>query len=233
MIDHNRHIKQLRQAAPYLVSYALFCACIDIYTFWSKFNIKPFAYIGLGEIITYAGNEIFIASAFAIFVLLFEALFPTTEASKKETNHLHKEIKIRFLLGSIVLSLAMYFDSRHEWLTAITFSTMLLIARPLAQTEVFLKAFSAPPIRIALTAFIVFLPVSSIMSANSKANKILSRSDKQDMIRREEGLCSQGCILIGKIGDYFLVMGNNKKTIMIKSDKMTDFEIYVHDFGKS
>jgi hypothetical protein len=49
------------------------------------------------------------------------------------------------------------------------------------------------------------------------------------MIKAESSTCVSGCVLIGKLGGYFSVLGGNGKVIMIKTDMIKVFHIYEKD----
>ena len=228
MIETNRTTKQLKQAAPYITAYVFFWSCIYLYNYWSAFNINPLPYISFNEIITNSSAIISQASIFALIILIIEAITPKifreqiTEEDK-EKNTL--QLAMYLIAGAITTAAFFIWGNDYEYLRYLTYSTMIAATRPLSLTEFFQKSFDSYPTRVAIASFTIFLPISAIITPTYKAYDIRNNKGEQDIITRTSGLCKNGCILVGKLGDYFMILDKSNIPHMLKSSEMPIFSI--------
>lgn len=231
-MDNHRQLKELKQASPYIGAYSIFWGCAYLYFYWSKFNVNPFSYVGPGEIISLSGKFLFQSSILTIAILIAEALTSTTEVDEEVRKKRIKGFKGRAIIIFGMSTVAFYLAQYTAVLYSAILGIVMTLVIPLSHLDFFRLSFSSGPVRTAIAALIVSLPVLSIVSAQTEANDILDSVGKQSMIRRPSETCMNGCTLIGKIGDYFSVLGRNGKVLMIKNDDMKQFEIYEQNFGK-
>ncbi|WP_343077640.1 hypothetical protein [Pseudomonas sp.] len=231
-MDSHRQLKELKQAAPYIAVYSLFWGCTYLYLYWSKFNVNPFSYIGPGEIITSSGKFLFQSSIFTLGILLCETFFSTTEEDEETRKRKIKDLKTIAVIILAMTATALYFAQYTVSFYFAALGFVVTLTTPISYLDIFRHSFSSRPVRTAIAALIVTLPILSIVTAQNETKEILDNTGKLSMIRRSSDTCMAGCILIGKIGDYFAVLGKSGKVIMIKNDEMKQFEIYEYDFGK-
>lgn len=231
-MEDYRHIKELKQSAPYIGVYAIFWGCAYLIVFWSFFNINPFQYLGAAEIILQAGIVLFHASVGVIAILCIEALTSSSDIDEVSRTNQLKTLRSRVIIVTVIAGIAIYFARNTPALYGSAIAITMTLVAPVSCTDLFRHSFSSKPVRTAITALTILLPVSAMVAAYTEANDVLNSKGKLNMIKRQSTTCVNGCILIGKIGDYFCVRGNNGKIIMIESDEMKQFELYRHDFGE-
>jgi hypothetical protein len=122
--------------------------------------------------------------------------------------------------------MGVYFALDTAWLhlPAILISTWLIT--PLIHSQIISDSFSSIAIKTTVAFLVVTIPTITITSAYQDARNIKATKGQQTIIKRPTGMCSTGCILIGRIGSYFSVMGKNGKVFMLATDQMKTFEIY-------
>lgn len=227
MIENHSTAKELKAAAPYIITYTFFCSCIYLYIFWSKFNINPLPYISFNEIITNSSSLLWPSTIFAVLILISEAIFPSkSRETTPESNA--KNLIYGFSIGALAVLAFLVWHEKFDALQPIAFSTMIVCARPLSQTSFFLTAFSNASIRTAIASYFIFLPVSSVIFSTTEAANIRKDSKEHTIIIRPQGLCSDSCIFVGKLGDYFAILNKNNLITIIKSDEMKQFTILHH-----
>jgi hypothetical protein len=224
-MDDYRHIREIKQAAPYIAVYATFWGCTYLFGFWSTFNINPFQYISTSEIITHVVKVLYQPFIMVLFILLIEWLFFSKEEELDHTNEL-KDFRSRIIMVAVIAGVVLYFATSSEALYAAAISVIMTLVRPLSYADIFKSSFSSKPVRTAMAALTISIPLFSVLSAHTDAQNIINKKGSLNMIRRPSETCAKGCILIGKIGEYFSVRGANGKTIMLKTEEMKTFEIY-------
>jgi hypothetical protein len=232
LIEKNRAAKELKQAAPYVAAYVFLWSFIYLYSFWSAFNINPIPYISFGEVIANSSAIVSQASVFALIILAAEAFAPKLfRESYAEANEgrIYAEITIYLLVGVLSIGAFFMWGEKYEFLRYITYSIMIAAARPLSLTAFYRTSFSSYPIRTAIAAFTIFLPISAIVTSAAQANDIRGLKGEQNIIARSSGLCRNGCVMVGKLGDYFMVLDRSSIPYMIKSDEMSVFSIVRRD----
>lgn len=229
-MNTHQYLRELRNAAPYIVVYSVFWACAYLYFFWANFNINPFPYIGLSDIITLSAKFLFQSAIFALLILGSQTFFFTANETRKTEQKEIASLKFRILLSILISVPSLYYSYDHPALAAIAIGATIPAITPLSYVAIFKQMFSSKPVRIAASALIVSLPLFAITTAKTESSEILQQKGNLDMIRTPLGICSPGCIFIGKLGDYFSVIPYNGKTIMIKSDKIQFFEIYKNNY---
>ena len=228
LIETNKTTKELKQAAPYITAYVFFWSCIYLYNYWSEFNINPLPYISFNEIITNSSAIISQASIFALIILAIEAIMPNIfreHITKEDTEKNTMQLTMYLVAGAITIGVFFKWGNDYEYLRYLTYATMIAAARPLSLTEFFQKSFSSYPTRVAIAAFTIFLPISATITPTYKAYDIRNNKGEQDIITRTSGLCKNGCILVGKLGDYFMILDNSNIPHMLKSSEMSIFSI--------
>lgn len=228
LIDRNRTAKELKQAIPYVTAYVFVWSYTYLYNYWSAFNVDPTSYISFNEIIFNASSIISIASYYALAILAIEAVAPKIlrdDYSKENETQNNVQLVIYLVVGALTIGAFFLWGHKYEFLSVATYSTMITAARPLSLTTFYQKSFSSYPIRVAVAAFTIFLPIFAIVSPATKVSDILSRKGEQEIVKRPSGLCREGCIMIGRLGDYFVVLDKSNISHMIKNDEMTVFSI--------
>ena len=225
-MDEYKHLKELRHAAPYVGVYAIFWGCAYLLAYWSYFNINPFQYIGASEVVLQAGKVLFQGAIFVLLILLF-AYF----SSRKEPIESRRIAELKALPGHIlvvtsVACVALYFADSSPALYGSALAIMMLLITPISYTDLFSHSFSSPQVRTSVAAFTIFLPVSTMLTAYTEAKNILNDKGELTYIKRPADICSKGCALIGKIGDYFAVKSSNQNILLIKSEEMKVFQTY-------
>ncbi|XHF33627.1 hypothetical protein OXH62_01310 [Pseudomonas chlororaphis] len=228
MIEKNRAARELKQATPYITAYVFLWSCTYLYNYWSAFNINPLPYISFNEIITNSSAIISQASVFALIILAIEAISPVkfresyTIGNTKNNN---LQLTIYLIAGTLTIVAFFQWGNEYDYLRYMTYSTMIAAARPLSLTAFYQTSFSNYPTRVAIAAFTIFLPISAIITPIAKANDIRNQKGEQDIITRPLGLCKNECILVGKLGDFFMLLDKSNKTHMLKSSEMPIFSI--------
>ena len=231
-MEDYRHIRELKQSAPYIGVYAIFWGCAYLITFWSFFNVNPFQYLGAAEIILQAGIVLFRASIGVIAILCLEAFISSSDPDEVSRTKQIKTLRSRIIIVTAIASIAIYFAQNTPALYGGAIAVTMTLVAPISCTDLFRHSFSSKPVRTAIAALTISLPVSALIAAYSEAKDVLNTKGKLTMIKKPSSTCVNGCVLIGKIGNYFCVRGNNGKFIMIESDEMKQFELYSHDFGE-
>lgn len=224
-MDVHQQLRELKYAAPFVGVYSMFWACVYLYVFWSSFNINPFPYVGGSEIFTLSALFLFQSSVFAIFILISQALMSSTDDAGKEKSEV-EGLRLRAMIVISVCSVSFFFMKEYPFLAAVVIGVTMPIVTPLSYVEILRHSFSSKPIRVAVSALIVSLPLFSIVAAKTEADQIITGKGRLTMIRAESNVCMLGCILIGKLGGYFSVVGANGKVIMVKTERIQVFELY-------
>lgn len=225
-MDEYKHLRELRHATPYVGVYAIFWGCAYLLAYWSYFNINPFQYIGASEVVLQAGKVLFQGAVFVIFILVYE--FFSSKMDPSETRRVAeiKSLRMRILVVTTVSCVALYFAESSPALYGSALAVMMLLITPISYTDLFSHSFSSRPVRTSMAAFTIFLPVSTMLTAYTEAKNILNDKGELIYIKRPADICSRGCALIGKIGDYFAVKSENQNIIIIKSEEMKFFQTY-------
>lgn len=225
-VSDYQHLKEIKSATPYISAYAISCACFYLVAYWTSFNINPFHYIGASDVIIKSGMYLFGSTVFLVFVVLLESVLPNSEPTTKEValelKHLKLQVLVVIIAAVIIIIGSNYIPKLYLGLSGC----VVVLIRPISNTQLIRQSFSSQPIRVAAAALLVSLPTFSVFTAKLQTEMINDSDKSMVMIRNFEGPCTRGCALIGRIGDYFSVRGNNGKVLMIKADEMKVFEIY-------
>lgn len=223
MRENNSTLDELRQFGPIVALYALTCALAGKWLFWMSFSINPFPYLGVSDVLPLSADTLLVCTIYALFILILHAL-GTTE-SKRERNW-HLVLQFRATVAIILIPIGIYYALDTAWLhaPAILISTWLIT--PLIHSRILSESFSSIAIKATVAFLVVTIPTITITSSYQDARNIKAAKGRQTMIKRPTGVCSTGCILIGRIGSYFSVMGRNGKVFMLATDQMKTFEIY-------
>lgn len=231
LIEKNSEVAELRQALPYLVAYVFVWSCFYLYNYWLNFNIDPIPYISFNEIITNSSSLIIQCFAFALLILVCEALSPTSFRDPELSHEpLRQTLIFCLIVGCLSIGAFYIWGDQYHYLRYLPISTLIVAVRPLSASSFYTKSFSNYSIRIAVAALSIYLPVNSVVMSKANAYDILNRKGDLETINRPSGLCKSGCILAGKLGDYFLLVDVSNRSHMIKSSEMNIFTISKQHF---
>lgn len=223
MRQKNTTLDELRQFGPIVALYALTCTLAGKWIFWLSFSINPFPYLGVSDLLPLSADTLLVCTIYALFILTLHSL--GTPEVKRERNW-HRVLQFRAVVAIILIPMGVYFALDTAWLhlPAILISTWLIT--PLIHSQIISDSFSSIAIKTTVAFLVVTIPTITITSAYQDARNIKATKGQQTIIKRPTGMCSTGCILIGRIGSYFSVMGKNGKVFMLATDQMKTFEIY-------
>lgn len=225
-MDEYKHLQELKRATPYIGVYAIFWGCAYLIAYWSYFNINPLQYIGASEVALQAGKVLFQGAIFVILILLFEYFFSRKEPSESRRIAELKALPGRILVVTFLACIAIYFAESRPALYSSALAIMMVLITPISYTDLFSHSFSSQHLRTSVAALVLFLPLSTMLTAYTDAKNLLNDKGELTYIKRPSDICSRGCVLIGKIGDYFAVKSTNQNIIIIKSDEMKYFQTY-------
>lgn len=233
MIERNSEIVELKQALPYLAAYTFICSCFYLYNYWLNFNINPLPYISFNEIITNSSSLIIQCLVFTLIILVSEAISPTSFRDPQiSPDTIRYTLILNLIIGCLSIGAFYAWGDQYDYLKYLPISILIVAARPLSASSFYTKSFSNYSIRIAMAALSIFLPVTAVVMSSANASDILNRKGDLETVSRPSGICKSGCILAGKLGNYFMLVDMSNRTHMINSSEMTNFTISKQRFNK-
>lgn len=224
-MDEHRSLEEIKHAAPYIAVYSLLCACAQLVLYWTKFNVNPFQYIDIANILSQSGMLLFQSLAFVLIVSLSDALWPQKEISDDELASEVKSLRIRATITIAMTIPAFIAAQYHTIFYALVIGLIIVLIRPISYTSIVRKSFTPSSTRLAASAFLVSLPTFSVVTPLTDASNIIKKNGTLTLLCTSIDGIYYERILIGKIGDYFALMAEDGNTFMIKSDSLKNFTL--------
>lgn len=228
-MDDHRHLKELKQAAPYVAVYAMFWACVHLKLYWDWFGIKAFQYIGTAEVVSQVADLFMFGCIIIVIFAAVESVARVGASRDYESPVLSKTGWVFSLVIVVVFASAIYYFQNPTMIYTGVGGVSGLLIHPVSRLEMLKHSFSNRPVRVAVAAFLVSFPMFSVVIAYSNSHAIISGKGSYTMIRQETGLCASGCALIGHINEYYALRSGDGAVHMIHSDEMKSFEIFTSE----
>lgn len=227
-------IEEYKKIASIIIPYTLLCAFLNLYFYWTIFQIQPFEYISLSEAISHA-VPFLMASAFMLMPVIFlEYIRPSKYANNPGGEDDPKYIK---LLISIPLTINIAIILLAT--TSIKFWPPIFLGIiggilpgtvSLSHTKPLTDNFSAASSRLFVCLVICCLPAISVTQAIIARTDATNDSKLQYIVGSDltDGLESptKKLIYIGRLADYiFLTREDEKQIVQYRLSDLKRFEL--------
>lgn len=215
-------IEEYKKIASIVIPYTLSCAFLNLFFYWSAFQIQPFEYISLSEAISHAVPFL----TFSAF-LLMPAIFIEYIRPSKYANNPGGEDDPRYIKLLVSIPLAINLAIILLAAANINFWTPALIgmiagilpgAVSLSHTKPLTDNFNAASSRFFVCVVICCLPAISITEATIARTAAISESTRLYIFGSDlaDGLESPTTKLtyIGRLADYVFLIRDNEETIV-------------------
>lgn len=218
-------VDDLKKVTPLLIAWLGASITLYLYIYWSRFDVDPFAYISLSEVLNYTGPYFFVAAAIAIVIGISEFIIPNRKHSKSigdDVTPIRVVIAVAISEGFI----SIYFRDKWPPLNFFYYSTVFVLAAWIARSELVYKYISNHAIRITCLIFVFVSPYAAIYSAIDGSENVLKEvSSKRVYVHGAEMRADKPFIYVGRLGGYtFLKEIGSYRMYQIRSDDIQYFE---------
>lgn len=217
-------IKSMLRTFPFISWYAVVSSYIYTIVYWYQFDIDPFLFLGVNDLLQQTINILVLITISAISISFIEIEFSTHNKVKHKENDNNDVMKISiFYISLFTLFLVLSF----WWLNFIYFMIGCIIPyiRHLETADIMQENFENRKLRMLIASIIVLFPSHSVSYAIIHAQKIKDPDISQTLLTFKSDDCKSGCILIGKLGNKFVYKNHNNRVTFVNSDAIDFFEI--------
>ena len=227
-------IEEYKKIASITIPYTLLCAFLNLYFYWSNFQIQPFKYISLSEAISHAVPFLILSAFMLMPVIFLEFIRPSKHANNPGGEDDPKYIKllISIPLTINILTILLATTSINFWPSLLfgMIAGILPGTVSLSHTKPLTENFNAASSRLFVCLVICCLPAISVMQAIIERTEATNESKLHYIVGSDlaDGLepPTKKLIYIGQLADYvFLVRENEKQIVQYRLSDLKRLEL--------
>lgn len=219
--DFKTDIKTL---APYVGGYAIFCSFIHTVIYWSCFDVNPFLFIGISDLISQSIMPLSLAVIITLLYMGKELVFKGKDKLKLNESSDVRLIAIIIVISTLFFTLT-FLGFWFQFLAYAASVVGLQLIRPIKNLSIIKNKFKNGTSKLFVASIIVTSLVYSITYPITIVTSIkLDRSNTSRVYFGSEE-CLTGCVFLGKLGSEIIYLNSKQETKIINTGSMNSFKI--------
>ncbi|MBA2612411.1 MAG: hypothetical protein H0U95_10595 [Bacteroidetes bacterium] len=222
--------EKIKLGLTVLIPYGLICACSWYISYWSTFDINPFDYLGINDLIKGFIYPFAISALASIFVNIISthSLIGAYNPETRTPSGLLANPKVqewgKVIYVLLILVLTIFVDSETKWMVLPNLYSLGIVLYLLNNDKI-KEYFPRYALRFMIISLCIAIPTASITFA--KSNSLNVKHNLKYQYTFQKDISGDTLKVIGKLGDYIFLSTIDNKIKYAKSlDKMTYFEIF-------
>lgn len=217
-------IKSILNAFPFISGYALVSSYIYTVIYWYQFDIEPFLFIGINDLLQQTIKVLVLIALSAISFSFIEIYFSHTD---KEECIKNDKSDILTISAPFILIFLLFVTLSFWWSQFIFFAIGSIVPyiSHLSKSNTMQTNIKNKNFRMLITAIVITFPSYSVSFALMDARNIKEANSSQTYLTFQSDDCSSRCILIGKLGNNFVYQNNKNRVRFVNTDTLDFFEI--------
>lgn len=162
---------ELKDVAPFVSYYSVICGFLYLYTYWFRFDIYPFDFIGLLDVLALSGKFLVFVGSLIFYMAMYQA-YKGEQVQAVEISD-RNPIGYMFFAAIIFFIIPLSFSYKWQFLEYIAASALLTLVAPIFKSRFLRDSILNVSIRMAVVSTLIIMPLGSIFLAITESNRVI------------------------------------------------------------